>query len=416
VAVGLDVALFTRFTEDPSRILAGHANTSAALVITLALLAVPLLALRRYAPVAVCVAVSAHALVSTAAVGSRPLLGLLLALHSAAAWRPLRAAFGCLAAVLVAHGAAVYYEVASLAPDARMLDAILVGTVFVLLDAAAFGVGRWQAAAHERARGLLASRDLAAAEAVANERLRIARELHDIVAHSLTLMVLQSAGANALMTTRPDQARQALRVVDEAGQQALAEMGRLLQVMRSAGDEASDPEGGYSPRLSALTALADRARSSGIATVVEQEGTPVRLDDSVDLCAYRVVQEALTNVIRHAGPGASAHVLLRWHDASLTILVTDDGSGVQGPSSLPTSGLGLIGLRERVKIAGGTIDVSPAPQGGFRVAVWLPSAAAHASPGAGETPGAGCCGQAAGDDARPPPTPALKLGAARPQG
>ena len=216
-----------------------------------------------------------------------------------------------------------------------------------------------------------------AAAAVDAERLRIARELHDIVAHAVTVMVLQSAGASRMAVKHPELAADAMRTVENIGKQAVAELRRLLEVLRAedaaAGDadDAVDKIRGTS-RLANLDDLVAQIRSIGINVAVEVTGTPCDLDPSVDLAAYRVIQEGLTNVNKHAGAGAEARVQLSWKPTELVIAVVDDGQ-VKAGIEHPASGYGLLGLAERVKLVGGRLESGPRPAGGFRVQAVLPT-------------------------------------------
>ena len=215
-----------------------------------------------------------------------------------------------------------------------------------------------------------------AAAAVDAERLRIARELHDIVAHAVTVMVLQSAGASRIAVKDPELAADAMRTVENTGKQAVAELRRLLEVLRAEDAAQATPTMPSTvrdtSRLANLDDLVAQIRSIGINVAVEVTGTPCDLDPSVDLAAYRVIQEALTNVNKHAGAGAEARVQLSWQPAELIIEVMDDGQVKTGIEH-PASGYGLLGLAERVKLVGGRLESGPRPAGGFRVHAVLPT-------------------------------------------
>jgi signal transduction histidine kinase len=255
-------------------------------------------------------------------------------------------------------------------------------TSYALL-AAAWGLGELQrrrrlATAHleELNAQLQRERDLKARWAVAEERARIARELHDVVAHSVSVMVVQAGAARRLVDGDPAQARQALTSIESTGRQALAEMRRLLGVMRHDGDarpeEAADALAPQ-PGLADLDALVSRARDAGLEVELQVEGAPRPLAAGVDLSAYRIVQEALTNCLKHAG-AAKAIVRLCYGREDLELQVLDDGRGVVGlrDASRENSGHGLIGMRERVAVFGGNLDVGPRPGGGFKVDAQLP--------------------------------------------
>ncbi|WP_051951241.1 sensor histidine kinase [Actinacidiphila yeochonensis] len=226
----------------------------------------------------------------------------------------------------------------------------------------------------EKAARLHREREAQSRAAVAAERARIARELHDVVAHNVSVMVVQADGAAYVLDAAPDQAKQALATISTTGRQALAEMRRLLGLLR-AGDDAG---GEYVPQpgVDQLGDLIDQVRGAGLPVRFEVAGRARPLPSGVELTAYRVVQEALTNVRKHGGDGASASVLLGFGDAALDLLIEDDGQGAVrelytqgGQDGL---GQGLIGMRERIGMVGGTLAAGPRPGGGFRVSAVLP--------------------------------------------
>ena len=201
-----------------------------------------------------------------------------------------------------------------------------------------------------------------AAQAAAAERARIARELHDIVAHHLSVIVLQAAGARA-----SGKAEASLAKIEDNGRQALAETRRLLGVLRETGEETGlAPQ----PGIGELDALAGAVRAAGLPVTLVIDGDPAALPAAVGLSVYRIVQEALTNVLRHAGP-ACATVRIGCAEEAVTVEVTDDGSGEPG-DWFPLSGHGLAGMRERAAIFGGQLSAGPAPGGGFAVRARLP--------------------------------------------
>jgi signal transduction histidine kinase len=203
--------------------------------------------------------------------------------------------------------------------------------------------------------------------AAAQERARIARELHDVVAHGLSLMVVQAEAAEELLTRSPAAAAQPLHRVQETGRQSLAEMRRLLGVLRTEGDAA--PSTAPQPSLRRLPELVQAAADVGLRVDIDVEGDQADLPLGVELAAYRIVQEALTNTRRHAA-ARSARVRLNYSPESLRVEVTDDGIGAGGQSN--PAGHGLIGMRERAALYGGTLETGPRPGGGFRVAAVLP--------------------------------------------
>ncbi|WP_031081035.1 sensor histidine kinase [Streptomyces sp. NRRL WC-3549] len=227
----------------------------------------------------------------------------------------------------------------------------------------------------ERAARLEREREAQSKVAVAAERARIARELHDVVAHNVSVMVVQADGAAYVMETSPEQARQALETISGTGRQALAEMRRLLGVLRT-GD---DPESGEyvpQPDVQQIEELVGKVRETGLEVDFRIEGTPRPLPTGVELTAYRIVQEALTNTRKHGGPDAGASVRLVYFDDGLGLLVEDDGRGASHElyedGGADGAGHGMIGMRERVGMVGGTLDAGPRPGGGFRISALLP--------------------------------------------
>ncbi|MFE7129604.1 sensor histidine kinase [Streptomyces sp. NPDC057638] len=227
----------------------------------------------------------------------------------------------------------------------------------------------------ERAMRLEKEREAQSKVAVAAERARIARELHDVVAHNVSVMVVQADGAAYVLDAAPDQAKQALSTISTTGRQALAEMRRLLGVLRT-GD---DPESGEyvpQPDVGQIEELVEQVRKAGLTVDFKIEGTPRPLPSGVELTAYRIVQEALTNTRKHGGPEVGASVRLVYFDDGLGLLVEDDGRGaprdVYEDGGADGQGHGLIGMRERVGMVGGTLDAGPRPGGGFRISALLP--------------------------------------------
>ncbi|GGS21269.1 MULTISPECIES: sensor histidine kinase [Streptomyces] len=227
----------------------------------------------------------------------------------------------------------------------------------------------------ERAARLEREREAQSKVAVAAERARIARELHDVVAHNVSVMVVQADGAAYVMDAAPDQAKQALETISGTGRQALAEMRRLLGVLRT-GDA---PEGGEyvpQPDVEQIEDLVAQVRQTGLEVDFKVEGTPRPLPSGVELTAYRVVQEALTNTRKHGGPDAGASVRLVYFDDGLGLLIEDDGRGaaheLYEDGGADGAGHGMIGMRERVGMVGGTLDAGPRPGGGFRISALLP--------------------------------------------
>jgi signal transduction histidine kinase len=222
-------------------------------------------------------------------------------------------------------------------------------------------------AAEERAARLEQEREVDALRAVAQERTRIARELHDIVGHSVSVMTVQASGVRRLLRPEQEQEREALLAVERTGREALAEMRRVVGALR-------DPEEGTAlapqPSLSRVDKLVAQARDTGLPVDLEIAGEPVPLPAGVDLTAYRLVQEGLTNAIKHAG-ARHAEVRVRYDGDHVEIEVCDDGRGSDG-STATSGGHGLVGMRERVSIYGGELEAGPRAEGGFRLRARLP--------------------------------------------
>ncbi|MDX2920338.1 MULTISPECIES: sensor histidine kinase [Streptomyces] len=227
----------------------------------------------------------------------------------------------------------------------------------------------------ERAARLEREREAQSKVAVAAERARIARELHDVVAHNVSVMVVQADGAAYVMDAAPDQAKQALETISSTGRQALAEMRRLLGVLRT-GDAPESGEYVPQPDVEQIEDLVAQVRQTGLEVDFKVEGTPRPLPSGVELTAYRVVQEALTNTRKHGGPDAAASVRLVYFDDGLGLLIEDDGRGaaheLYEDGGADGAGHGMIGMRERVGMVGGTLDAGPRPGGGFRISALLP--------------------------------------------
>jgi signal transduction histidine kinase len=273
-------------------------------------------------------------------------------------------------------------------------------------------------ALRDRARRLEVERDQQARIATAAERARIAREMHDIVAHSLTVIIAQADGGRYAAATSPEAATRALGVVSETGRAALADMRRLLGVLRSDDGDAAPrgPLPGGPPAAAPLTpqpddadleSLVDQARGSGVHVSLVRVGTPRRLPPGAGLTLHRICQEALTNVRKHAGPSPTVTVALQWSERAVELSVSDDGRGAAAgadrpePAGAPGTpggpGFGLLGMRERAALFGGTVTAGPRPGGGWRVRFAMPL-----PPGSAAVPA-----DDAGPVAAPAPAPAL---------
>ena len=234
-----------------------------------------------------------------------------------------------------------------------------------LVLAAIWGLGRWIRSRRREtedlaARAAQAEQDRAAhaAQAVTDERARIARELHDLVAHSMGVIVIQSQAGQRAVDVDPDAARAALVAIENSGRQGLAEMRRLLGLLTGLEEGSVTPQ----PSLRALDELVAQVRSAGVPVEVETVGDLGGLPAGVDLAAYRIVQEALTNVLKHAGP-ATARVHVRRAGGVLELEVCDDGRGTRDPRP----GHGQVGMRERAALYDGAVDTGDLPGGGYRV-------------------------------------------------
>ncbi|BCW84741.1 two-component sensor histidine kinase [Paenarthrobacter ureafaciens] len=205
--------------------------------------------------------------------------------------------------------------------------------------------------------------------AAADERSHIAREMHDIVAHSLSVIITQADGARYAAAAKPELATEALATIAATGRDSLAEMRRLLGVLRSDDGSPTRPQ----PRLSDLDELLLGFRAAGLQVSFEQHGTPRRqLPAGAELTAYRTIQEALTNVIKHAGPSATAALVLTWQNRGLEIDIRDDGRGAAADPPVPGGGNGLPGMGERIALYDGSLSAGPQQGGGFRVSVLIP--------------------------------------------
>ena len=212
---------------------------------------------------------------------------------------------------------------------------------------------------------LEAARTAAAQRAVAEERARIARELHDVIAHSVSVMTVQAGAVRRLLQPGQERERLALEAIESTGREALTEMRRLVGLLRRQG---TVPDFSPQPSMRAVDVLVGTIREAGLPTELAVEGEPRELAPGVDLAAYRVIQEALTNALKYAGP-ARAWVTVRWREDEIELEIANDGSSETAGDG---TGHGLIGLRERVALVGGTIESGPRAGGGFVVTARLP--------------------------------------------
>jgi len=318
----------------------------------------PLLVRRRY-PRGVLAAVTAGFIVQAIVYSPFPPIAQFIAVYTVAANLPrieglVAAAIATAAATIALLGLGDFNRAAS--------DLIPLIGAWVLGDN--LGTRRaYTRALEERAERLEREQEAERARAVAEEQARIARELHDVIAHSVSVMVVQAAAANDVFDSRPERVREALHAIETTGRSALAELRRLLGTVRS--DEAD-----FAPRagLDRLDELVAQVRAAGLNVTVSIEGAPRPLPAGVDLSAYRVVQEALTNTLKHAD-ATRADVSLRYRDDELGVEVRDDGEGTGNGDG---HGRGLIGMRERVTAFGGSLETGRKNTGGFAVSARFP--------------------------------------------
>jgi signal transduction histidine kinase len=351
-----------------AEVLTGQVSGPRAAAVPLALLLTLPLAVRRRFPLAVTAAVSASFLLNWAAgtgtyyYWAAIFAALVLAYTAAAHLRPRLAALA-----LSWLYAAV--AVSSLrGPSSLLWGGILIGGAalagFALRDRR-----RHVSQLAELAHQLEVARDENARAAVAGERARIARELHDVVAHSVSVMVVQAGAAEEVLGADPGRAREPLRSVQDTGRQALVELRRLLGVLRTDDSAAAlAPQ----PGLDQVGALAAQVREAGLAVELRVDGERDQMPAGVDLAAYRIVQEALTNVLKHA---TASHAVVRvgYRPDAIELEVLDDGHGPLGAvNGGAGTGQGLIGMRERASLYGGVVEARPRPEGGFAVRARLP--------------------------------------------
>jgi len=319
-----------------------------------------------------------------------PFLIPLVALAAVGQLRPARVSLWCLTAAVLPIALLVGKAVMAATPDGKVTTGVGSSVFYTAGYLLAWAFGSWvgrdrrRLAQLQEQHVLEVQRERTLAEhAVSVERLRIARELHDIVAHSVTIMVLHAAGAKRVVRTDPDRAVDSLATIEDAGQQAMGELRRLLALLRESDDAGVRSEATV-PGLAQVDHLLSSVRGSGVSASLEVTGEPRRLDASVDLAAYRLLQEAITNVSKHRGAGARVDVSIEWEPEKVTVAVEDDGIGVRMGALPSAGGHGLAGLRERIAIAGGDFSAGPTDAGGFRVAARLPMSGA---PGPSRQPG-----------------------------
>jgi signal transduction histidine kinase len=279
------------------------------------------------------------------------------------AQRPWRQALAGLAMIL-----GVEFVIEHFDPKGTPGDILFSCVFFSVVWIVGFALGQKFAEAErakERALRAEREREERARIAVAEERARIARELHDVVGHSVSVMTVQASGVRRLLRPDQEREREALLIVERTGREALAEMRRMVGVLRRP-EEA--PALAPQPSLEHVERLVEQARDAGLPVDLRVEGTAVELPAGVDLTAYRLVQEGLTNALKHAR-ATHAEVLVNYSDGAIEVSVTDNGNGVGNGDG---GGHGLVGMRERVSVYGGELDAGPQPGGGYRLRARLP--------------------------------------------
>jgi signal transduction histidine kinase len=342
-----------------------------ALAVILGVLAAVPVAWRRRKPLPALVVVGLAA-VTYEALGfpeSATTVGVLICLYSVAAHCDRRRSI--IGAVYTAIGTLVVFLTARWGVNAGNIvsNVIIFATAWILGDNLR-NRRAYLAGLEDRAARLEREQVEQAHRAVTDERARIARELHDVVAHNVSVMVVQAGAARRMLERDPERAREALTSVEGTGRQALDEMRNLLGVLRTE-DEATEQRAPQ-PSVSHLDSLVAHVREAGLPVELVVEGEPRPLMSGVDTSVYRIVQEALTNSLKHAGP-ARAQVMLRYSDHDLRLEVIDDGRGLAADAPVSNGGgHGLVGMRERVALFGGEIQAGPRRGGGYMVSARLP--------------------------------------------
>lgn len=370
VVAAASVALFTLY--GPDRLQAGglpaggmrDPDPFGALLVVAA--CAPVAMRRRWPLAALCAGLVPETLLTVLGYGTglSSLSGMVL-LYSVASYRGLAVALGALLLSLLTY---VTAAVSGPVRAASWNEYVVVTVVLV----AVWGGGRslrlrraYLEELKDRATRLERAHAADTRAARAEERSRIARELHDVVAHHVSVMTVQASAARRVLASDPDLAREALSAIEHTGRLAMTEMRNIVGVLRTDARAELGPQ----PGVRDLPALVEQMREAGLATRLAMEGEPGALPAGVDLAAYRLVQEGLTNSLRHAGAGAKAVVTVRRDPGELNVRVEDDGTG---PSGEGLSGHGLVGIRERVALYGGILNIGPLAGGGFEVRARFP--------------------------------------------
>ncbi len=331
---------------------------------------VPFFARRRYpggALLAIAIAIGSASFVD-ARLLTHPFISFAFALAICFRWGMRPARVQSVAGLALTVGVAALVTVND--PTAKTGDFVWDAITFTIAWIVGFAVGdkyREVDAAKERAALAEREREERARRAVADERARIARELHDVVGHSVSVMTVQASAVRRLLEQDQERVSEALQVVEQTGREALAEMRRMVGVLRHAED---GPALAPQPSLEQIERLVEHTRNAGLPVDLRVEGDPVQLPTGIDLTAYRLVQEGLTNAIKHAGANR-AEVLVRYAGGHVELTVSDDGDG---DGSGGGGGHGLVGMRERVSVYGGKLEAGSRPEGGFRLRATLPVA------------------------------------------
>lgn len=339
---------------------AGMSEIPVAGFLMLAIASVALFWRRRWSPTVLGVALAMTVAWTAFGYPGNPVFHILVSLYAVGRYFPEgRIRLGALAVALVVVGLG---QVTDSEPVSVVVAALIVTTL-------PWYVGRRVRiraySARERAEHVEWKRATEAQRAIADARAGIARELHDVVAHNVSVMTVQAGVARLVVADDPERAQEAIGAVEEAGRRALDELRHLLGVLRP---ETASGELGPQPALNQVHELVDRLRQTGMSISLVAD-VPSELPVRVDLFAYRIVQEALTNVLKHGGVDAAAQVRLEESDGHLDIEVTDTGTAT---STLPGSGQGIVGMEERAILLGGTFEAGPRSEGGFRVRARLP--------------------------------------------
>ncbi|MFE0699771.1 sensor histidine kinase [Streptomyces sp. NPDC058872] len=359
-------------------VLGSEAGTEIAVVVLTVLAWAPL-ALRRRYPLAVLWTVTAAAVMTPASAQRITFYAIVIAVYTAAVYSPYRAAtLLSLPVTVFTIGTDEQTRIMGAMTSPPIVPTQYVPLLILIpLIFAANGMRTWKlrtAASQDRVSALERERAEDLRRATEQERARIARELHDVVTHNVSMMTIQAGAARKVMDLAPDDAREALLAVEAAGRSALTElrhtMGLLTMNDPQAPDRPTAPDLSPQPGLDQLDSLVDRMRHTGVPVTLTRSGTPRDVPSGVGLAAYRVVQEALTNTVKHAA-GALANVSVDYADDHLKVEITDTG-GAPSATAATGNGRGLLGLRERLSVYDGTLDTGRRLTGGYRVRAHIP--------------------------------------------